>query len=71
MAETDAQVVEGTLVCGTAQAWCRCTQAPHADGPHVCDCGGSWSIDVDGVFRIHAVPDPRYTTAPTAEGGPA
>lgn len=47
-----------TVVCGTVEAGCVCVELPDHDGAHVCKCGGSWSVDPDGTFRVHAMPQP-------------
>jgi hypothetical protein len=45
-----------TVVCGTSEAECVCVEMPDHDGAHVCKCGGSWSLDADGTFHMHALP---------------
>lgn len=43
------------MSCDVKEASCCCElEAEHA-GPHVCECGGSWSKDENG-FRIHRLP---------------
>lgn len=45
------------MSCGLVEASCVCGLAPEHDGPHVCDCGGSWHFDTDGAFVIDALPN--------------
>jgi hypothetical protein len=49
--------LQGTVaeVCGATESSCACGLRPHAEGAHVCKCGGSgeWR---DGEFVIHALP---------------
>lgn len=42
--------------CTAREADCRCMLPAHLDGPHVCDCGGSWEWTRDGEFRVRAWP---------------
>lgn len=35
-------------VCGRPEASCICIEPPDHAGPHVCACGGSWSITDGG-----------------------
>lgn len=44
------------VFCGLREASCVCFLGRDHAGPHVCTCGGSWSIDADGRFHIHSMP---------------
>ena len=39
------------VLCGVAESACVCVEDAGHDGPHVCDCLGSWEYDADGEFR--------------------
>jgi hypothetical protein len=56
-----------TVVCGTVEMACVCDEVPDHPGPHLCKCGGSWSFDSDGNFRVHALP--QALPAPTEDLG--
>jgi hypothetical protein len=43
--------------CGTVEAACVCSLPLRHDGPHVCDCGGSWHFDNDGEFVADTLPN--------------
>ena len=45
-------------ICGLQESKCFCTEDKGHDGPHVCDCGGSWDFDADGKFVIVNLPGP-------------
>ena len=41
--------------CGAAESRCVCSLPSEHEGPHVCDCAGSWEWGPDG-FKVHAWP---------------
>jgi hypothetical protein len=49
-------VVSGVVLCDETTASCWCNAAAQHDGPHTCECGGSWHIDAHGEFHIDALP---------------
>lgn len=53
-------------------ASCFCVLPDGHDGPHECDCGGSWLVTDDGDFEIHALPieEGVYPKGRTAAGLP-
>ena len=48
----DDKYRETWTVCDEREASCYCDQEPDHNGPHVCSCGGSWSIDENGNFKV-------------------
>ena len=44
-----------TVICATTEASCICCEPIDHDGPHVCPCGGSWTVE-DGQFKAFALP---------------
>lgn len=54
--------------CGAIEESCICV----LEGEHVahkCECGGSWSVDAEGNFHIHAWPgsEPGWQGITSAE----
>jgi hypothetical protein len=49
-------VESAEVICGATQERCRCNLAPHDDGVHCCQCGGSWELTTDGKFTALKVP---------------
>lgn len=45
-----------TTACGLIQACCVCELTASHDGPHECECGGSWDFRPDGTFVVVAFP---------------
>ena len=49
----------GVLVCSATEAKCHCNHSDGHEGPHVCDCTGSWEI-IDGDFHVRSMPNPAW-----------
>jgi hypothetical protein len=45
-----------TEKCGLEEARCICRLPRDHDGPHECECGGSWSFTAEGTFRVESYP---------------
>lgn len=39
------KAAKGTVLCDDVKSSCVCGLASGHDGPHECDCGGSWDVD--------------------------
>lgn len=48
-------MTDQTLCCDVIEA-CICDLGIDHDGPHICDCGGSWEFDDRGEFRTVKLP---------------
>lgn len=47
------------LTCGLVEASCRCILIRGHEGPHECQCEGSWDFDDDGEFILVSLPNPE------------
>ncbi len=54
-------------ICGHTEAKCVCALPPHTEGPHQCECEGSWQY-VNGEFVIVSPPRLDVTTGLQVEG---
>lgn len=59
--EIETRTTDGTLTCGLVQASCRCIRNQGHEGPHECECQGSWDFDADGQFVVVALPNPAMS----------
>lgn len=61
MPSTDLVVIDLALVpevmCDATYSGCHCNLAEH-NGPHECDCNGSWTYDENGRFQVVRYPTP-------------
>ena len=50
-------------ICGDVEAKCFCNLGPKHDGPHSCECGGSWERP-DGPESFKAITFPTGAANP-------
>ena len=64
MNTADHQAI-AAIICGDTKFRCICTKEPDHEGPHLCDCYGSWDHDGDVI----TFPNPTRIFPRTATGG--